>query len=62
MGKHIEFQELDELMSSYSFKTITELWAYINYLESEQKKYERLKDKIESNKMLYIINRLTKQN
>lgn len=46
MSKHIDFQELDELMSSYTFKNITELWRYIDYLEHEQKKYEDLKDQI----------------
>lgn len=48
MGKHIEFQELDELMSSYGFKTITEIWRYIDYLEREQKHYENLKYQITS--------------
>ena len=46
MGKHIDFKELDQLMSSYGFKSITELWSYINYLEREQKYYESLKYQI----------------
>lgn len=46
MGKHIEMQELEKLMNSYGFKTITEMWDYISSLEKSKKEYEHLKAQI----------------
>lgn len=43
---------LDDILQKYEFKTASELWNYIDYLENVKADYELLKEKVNSLKIL----------